>query len=77
MHTCIYFILKIGSDPLLGDLLCVAGTFLYGISNVAEEYLVRNHSISEWLAFIGIVGCVISGIQLLVNYIDFCAAFAC
>ena len=56
-----------GSDPLLGDLLCIFAACLYAISNVSQEYLVKNHSISEWLGFIGIVGSVVSGIQLLVN----------
>ena len=55
-----------GSDPLLGDLLCIFGTCLYAISNVSQEYLVKNHSIPEWLGFIGIVGSIVSGIQLLV-----------
>lgn len=58
------FLLCIGSNLVLGDLLCIGGTVLYAISNVAQEFLVKNHSITEWLGFIGMVGSFVSGIQL-------------
>uniref|UniRef100_A0AC34GJJ2 Uncharacterized protein n=1 Tax=Panagrolaimus sp. ES5 TaxID=591445 RepID=A0AC34GJJ2_9BILA len=53
-----------GSNPLLGDLLCVASTFLYAISNISEEFLVKEHDRIEYLGFIGIFGSIISGLQL-------------
>ena len=49
---------------MYGDVVCLIGVTLYGISNVAQEYLVKNHSRIEWLALIGIVGSVVSGIQV-------------
>jgi solute carrier family 35 protein F1/2 len=55
-----------GSNPFLGDLLCICGTLFYAISNVAQEYLVKNHSVLEWLGFIGFVGAFVSGIQLCI-----------
>lgn len=53
-----------GSNPLLGDLLCLAGALLYAISNVAQEFLVKNHTIVEYLGFLGVSGSFVSGIQL-------------
>lgn len=53
-----------GSNPLLGDLLCLGSTALYAISNVAQEFLVKNHSITEFLGLLGVSGSVVSGIQL-------------
>lgn len=53
-----------GPNPLLGDLLCLAGSLLYAISNVAQEFLVKNHSVVEYLGLIGITGSIASAIQL-------------
>lgn len=53
-----------GTNPLLGDLLCLGGSALYAISNVSQEFLVKNHSITEFLGLIGVSGCVVSAIQL-------------
>lgn len=64
LSVCLCVCLSAGSSPLLGDLLCVAGAVLYAINNVAQEYLVKNHSIVEYLGLVGVVGSFISGIQL-------------
>jgi hypothetical protein len=53
-----------GSDPVTGDILCLAGAFLYAISNVSEEAIVKKHGRTEWLSFIGIGGTILSGAQL-------------
>jgi solute carrier family 35 protein F1/2 len=53
-----------GSNPVLGDLLCLAGSLLYAISNVAQEFLVKNHGVTEYLGFIGVTGSIASAIQL-------------
>lgn len=53
-----------GSNPLLGDLLCLGGSLLYAVSNVAQEFLVKNHGIREYLGFIGVTGSIASAIQL-------------
>ena len=39
---------------------------LFGISNVTQEFLVKKHTIVEFLALLGISGTIISGIQLYV-----------
>lgn len=53
-----------GDNPLLGDILCLSSTFLYAISNISEEFLVKEHDRIEYLGFIGIFGSLISGLQL-------------
>jgi solute carrier family 35 protein F1/2 len=55
-----------GSKPILGDICCLLGAFLYAVSNVGEEVLVKKNGRSEWLSMIGVGGTVISGIQLYV-----------
>uniref|UniRef100_A0AC34QRG0 Solute carrier family 35 member F1 n=1 Tax=Panagrolaimus sp. JU765 TaxID=591449 RepID=A0AC34QRG0_9BILA len=55
-----------GSNPLLGDLMCVVSTLLYGISNVSQEFLVKEHDRFEYLGFIGFFGSIISGFQFAV-----------
>ena len=57
----------IGSNPLLGDLLCVGSGFLYALTTVSEELLIkRNLGIIDFLAMLGFSGTAVSGIQLLV-----------
>jgi len=53
-----------GSNTLIGDVLCLSGAALYGISNVAEEFLVKKFSRIEYLGMIGLFGSLISGVQL-------------
>ena len=53
-----------GSAKLLGDMLCLVGAILYAAGNVCQEYLVKSHSIVEYLGLIGIVGSFVSGAQL-------------
>lgn len=55
-----------GNNRWLGDLLCIAGVTFYAIGNVAQEFLVKNHSVVEYLSMIGLVGSVITGIQMCV-----------
>jgi solute carrier family 35, member F1/2 len=51
------------SNAALGDVLCLLGAFLYGVSNVAQEGTVKAFNLSEFLAMIGLFGTVFSGIQ--------------
>jgi len=51
-------------NRLLGDLMCMGGAFLYGLSNVAEEFVVKTTDCIEFLAMIGLFGSVINGVQL-------------
>ena len=56
-----------GSNPLLGDLFSLIGSLLYAMSNVAQEFLVKNHSITEYLGLLGVSGSVIAAVQLYVG----------
>ncbi|KAJ0035655.1 hypothetical protein Pint_25696 [Pistacia integerrima] len=57
-------LLSDGSNPRLGDALVIAGATLYAISNVSEEYLVKNADRIELMSFLGIFGAIISAIQI-------------
>ncbi|RUS35024.1 hypothetical protein BC938DRAFT_476762 [Jimgerdemannia flammicorona] len=49
-----------------GDLFCIAGATLYGVSNVMEEYFVRQHPLYEVVGMIGFFGTIINFIQLMI-----------
>ncbi|KAG4179941.1 hypothetical protein ERO13_A10G135000v2 [Gossypium hirsutum] len=53
-----------GRDPRKGDLLVIAGATLYAISNVSEEFLVKNANTVELMSFLGLFGAIISAIQI-------------
>ncbi|XP_043226334.1 solute carrier family 35 member F2-like isoform X1 [Amphibalanus amphitrite] len=55
-----------GQDRLVGDMLCLGGATLYGISNVGQEFVVKNFNIVEFLGMMGLFGSVINGVQLAV-----------
>lgn len=52
------------SNRPLGDMLVVIGTTFYGVSNVAQEYMVKERSRIEFLANLGVFGAIISGLQM-------------
>ncbi|VDP13113.1 unnamed protein product [Soboliphyme baturini] len=52
------------SNRLLGDIFCLAGAALYGVSNVFQEWMLKSFKRSEYLGMLGIFGSFISGIQL-------------
>uniref|UniRef100_A0A8C6ZG24 Solute carrier family 35 member F2 n=1 Tax=Nothoprocta perdicaria TaxID=30464 RepID=A0A8C6ZG24_NOTPE len=54
-----------GSDVVIGDVLVLLGASLYAISNVSEEYIVKNLSRVEFLGMVGLFGTIISGLQLI------------
>ncbi|KAM6969960.1 solute carrier family 35 member F2 [Aplochiton taeniatus] len=54
------------SDVLLGDGLVLLSAALYAVSNVCQEYTVKNLSRVEFLGMMGLFGTLISGIQLAV-----------
>ncbi|XP_026102226.1 solute carrier family 35 member F1-like [Carassius auratus] len=56
----------LGDHKLMGDLLVLAGATLYGISNVCEEFIVKNLSRVEFLGMMGLFGSFFSGIQLAI-----------
>ncbi|MED6207960.1 hypothetical protein PIB30_040478 [Stylosanthes scabra] len=53
-----------GTNPRKGDLLVIAGATLYAISNVSEEFLVKNADRVELMAMLGLFGGIISAIQI-------------
>ncbi|XP_020658828.1 solute carrier family 35 member F2 [Pogona vitticeps] len=53
-----------GSNVVIGDVLVLVGASLYAISNVSEEYIVKNLSRVEFLGMVGLFGTIISGVQL-------------
>uniref|UniRef100_A0A8C3RLI5 Solute carrier family 35 member F2 n=1 Tax=Chelydra serpentina TaxID=8475 RepID=A0A8C3RLI5_CHESE len=55
-----------GSDVVVGDVLVLLGASLYAISNVSEEYIVKNLSRVEFLGMVGLFGTIISGLQLAI-----------
>nr|XP_033805614.1 solute carrier family 35 member F2 isoform X2 [Geotrypetes seraphini] len=60
-----------GSNMLFGDILVLVGACLYAISNVCEEYIVKNLSREEFLGMLGLFGTFICGLQLIiVEYSD-------
>uniref|UniRef100_A0A672R8L9 Solute carrier family 35 member F2 n=1 Tax=Sinocyclocheilus grahami TaxID=75366 RepID=A0A672R8L9_SINGR len=52
------------SDILLGDGLALVNGTLYAISNVCQEYTVKNLSRVEFLGMVGLFESIISAIQL-------------
>lgn len=66
-HLCLLLSLICpGEQKLFGDLLVLGGATLYGISNVCEEFIVKNLSRVEFLGMMGLFGSFFSGIQLWV-----------
>ncbi|KAM7373964.1 hypothetical protein PAMP_006648 [Pampus punctatissimus] len=53
------------SDVVLGDGLVLLSGVLYAVSNVCQEYTVKNLSRVEFLGMIGLFGTLISGAQLV------------
>eukprot|EP01125_Pyxidicula_operculata_P007739 TRINITY_DN2619_c0_g1_i6.p1 TRINITY_DN2619_c0_g1~~TRINITY_DN2619_c0_g1_i6.p1 ORF type:complete len:327 (+),score=11.59 TRINITY_DN2619_c0_g1_i6:183-1163(+) len=53
-------------NRLLGDMLCLAGAFLYALSNVGAEAFSKTYSNVEYLAMVGFWGSIISAIQVAI-----------
>ncbi|XP_071353082.1 solute carrier family 35 member F2-like [Trachinotus anak] len=54
------------SNILLGDALVLLSATLYAVSNVCQEYTVKNLSRVEFLGMIGLFGTVISTMQMVI-----------
>lgn len=75
-HLCLSLVLFAPSfffsclelNAALGDGLAASGAIMYGISNVAQEYLVKKHGETEFRAMIGIFGAFVSGTQACVLF---------
>ncbi|KAF9582428.1 hypothetical protein BGW38_000221 [Lunasporangiospora selenospora] len=55
-----------GSDYLKGDLFCLLGATLYALSNVGQEFLVRQRPMYEVVGQLGFWATIINGIQLAI-----------
>ncbi|CAA2962172.1 solute carrier family 35 member F2-like [Olea europaea subsp. europaea] len=55
-----------GSKPLLGDVLVIAGTIFFALSNVGEEFCVKKKDRVEVVAMIGLFGMLVSAIEIVV-----------
>lgn len=55
-----------GSDPLLGDIYCLVGSFLYASSNVLQEHVVKTNNREEYLGLLGSFGVIIASIQFVI-----------
>lgn len=49
-----------GSKPLLGDILVIAGTLFFAVSNVSEEFCVKKKDLVEFVSMLGVFGMVVS-----------------
>ncbi|CAH2225338.1 solute carrier family 35 member F2 isoform X1 [Pelobates cultripes] len=54
------------TSMLIGDVLVLLGACLYAVSNVCEEYVVKNLTREEFLGMLGLFGTFVSGIQLMI-----------
>ncbi|MED6281062.1 hypothetical protein CHARACLAT_017440 [Characodon lateralis] len=54
------------SNILLGDGLVLLSAALYAVSNVSQEYTVKNLSRVEFLGMIGLFGSIISTVQMVI-----------
>lgn len=54
-----------GKNQAIGDILVLCGAIMYGISNVAQEFVVKNFSRVEFLGMLGFFGTTISAIQMI------------
>ncbi|XP_055003762.1 solute carrier family 35 member F2-like, partial [Boleophthalmus pectinirostris] len=54
------------ANILLGDGLVLLSASLYAVSNVCQEYTVRNLTREEFLGMVGLFGTIISTIQMVI-----------
>ncbi|KAL9239289.1 hypothetical protein vseg_013626 [Gypsophila vaccaria] len=55
-----------GSKPVLGDFLVIAGTMFYALSNVGEEFCVKQKDLIEVISMLGVFGLLISICEIAV-----------
>ncbi|KAI8016568.1 Solute carrier family 35 member F2 [Camellia lanceoleosa] len=55
-----------GSRPLLGDVLVIAGTLFFAMSNVGEEFCVKKKDRIEVVAMLGLFGTLVSVCQIAI-----------
>jgi drug/metabolite transporter (DMT)-like permease len=50
-------------NPLLGDIFCLCGAFLYASSNVLQEHLVKQYGRRGYIGHVGAFGVLLASIQ--------------
>ncbi|GAB4856435.1 hypothetical protein Ancab_040490 [Ancistrocladus abbreviatus] len=55
-----------GSNPILGDLLVVAGTLFYAVATVSEEFFVKNKDLVELISMLGVFGLLVSACEIAI-----------
>ncbi|KAK6914415.1 Solute carrier family 35 member SLC35F1/F2/F6, partial [Dillenia turbinata] len=62
-----------GSKPIKGDLLVILGSTLYAVTNVSEEFLVKNADRVELMGMLGLFGAIyfITNCSIIVSLTDF------
>ncbi|KAJ1394495.1 Solute carrier family 35 member SLC35F1/F2/F6 [Sesbania bispinosa] len=55
-----------GSSPIFGDVLVIVGTIFYAISNVGEEFCVKNKDRVEVVSMIGVYGFLVTIVEISV-----------
>lgn len=52
------------SDIIIGDIMALAGAFLYALSNILQEFLLKTHQdVIDYLGFLGFFGVIITLIE--------------
>ncbi|XAR64661.1 hypothetical protein NMG60_11008425 [Bertholletia excelsa] len=55
-----------GTRPLLGDILVIAGTLFFALSNVGEEFCVKKKDRVEVVSMIGLFGTLVSACEIAI-----------
>ena len=48
-------------SEMIGDVLVIVGAVGYGASNIAEEYVVKTSTVTEFLGMMSFFACFMSG----------------
>ncbi|XP_024987583.1 solute carrier family 35 member F2-like [Cynara cardunculus var. scolymus] len=57
-----------GSNPILGDILVIAGTCCFALTNVSEEFCVKKVGRIEVITMLGLFGMLVSLIEIVFSY---------
>ncbi|KAI3746240.1 hypothetical protein L6452_08664 [Arctium lappa] len=55
-----------GSNPILGDILVIAGTCFFALSNVSEEFCVKKVGRIEVITMLGLFGMLVSVVEMTI-----------
>ncbi|OWM79096.1 hypothetical protein CDL15_Pgr003267 [Punica granatum] len=62
-----------GSRPILGDVLVIAGTVFFAMSNVGEEFCVKKKDLVEVLTMLPLFGFLVSTVQMYPFWLEILA----